>query len=743
MARSFSKKGLRRDLNFADVINTETALNNLLNDLVDVQGEKFTTVDIAPIKDLRSTTMTNSNFLSIVGLAPRFVDDNNVLRVYEPLIKVKNRFDAAEFTTGTPQFFGGDGLTASYFPEDQINSTAVSSDDIFTGTPELTEIFWENGSFNFTAFPGIQSIFGGVSFTGYFKPTFSGIWTFPISTTCFFTIEFDDGSGNYVLAVRKSQPEYSFTVNAASGGATSITLEDNSNLVNLLIGDRIVNESIPQFNDPETPVVITGIDLVTGSISISAPLDSPISGGTSLTFEFQFGEEGGTRSIFLGILEKFEPYVVRIRFWVPNEAFVLPQSVRSFSVSVTGPNISSSRLNYRYLYSESYNTNPTPGTVEYGDFEAFYDNSLNVAGGTVGGFGSYSEYQSIETLGRLVINYQPPTTFAAIILAQVTTLFLENIKVIPTSITDSIEIGNYVFGNGIAVGTRVTGIAINQSFFISTETISNQISSTLTFVDHRGLGAFNAGASWTSGSTTVSGLSTGTISNIRVGDIVVLQGSPLYNRVLSIGASSVTVSKSFTASSGSGIDSVAFFYRSSSLFNNSLTTYCANVYSAETVSQTDPNTPTSDIITVDDATNIIAGQVVQFGDRIPASTTVVSITPNGADFDIELSNEVTNTIPSGQLITFAPSGTTDSKEICFPPIDTSLPFIATLNGLSTTTGESSMTLSPAVGASELKFVGLSSENSIVETASISDNYNRVLQIKDGLGNTYKILSTTT
>ena len=739
MARTFSKKGLRRDLNFADIVNPETALNNLLNNLVDVTGETFTSVDIAPIRDLRSTTMTNSDFLGIVDLAPRFVDNTNNLRVYEPLIKVKNRFDAAEFTTGTPQFFGGDGLTARYFPDDQINSTATLT-NIFTGTPELTEVFWENGRFNFVSFPGIQSVFGGVSFTGYFKPTVSGIWAFPILTTCFFTIEFDDGAGNYVLAVRKSQIEYAFPVNAASSGATSITLQNNSNLVNLLVGDRIVNGSIPQFNDPENPVFITSINLTTGAIGISQALSSSISNGTSLTFEFQFGEEGGSRSIPLGILEKFKPYVVRIRFWVPNEEFVLPQAARTLNFGLTGPSISLARLNYRYLYSEDYNINPTPGTIEYGDFEAFYDNKLNAAGGTIGGFGSYAQYQSVETLGRLVINYEPPINFNAIKNAEVTTSFLGNVKVIPFSITDSVEVGNYVFGNGIAVGSRVTDIGINQSFFISIETTSNQVSSALTFIDHRGLGAFDTGASWTSGSVTVSSLSPTTISNIRIGDIVVSQGSPLYSRVLTIGTSSVTVSKTFTASSSSGINSTAFFYRNSSLYNNSLTTYCTNVFSNTT---TIPSNVGTNTLTIDTNTNIAVGQVVQFGSRIPPNTTVLSITAMSADFLVTLSNNILDDIPSGQLITFAPSGTTDSKEICFPPTDTSLPFIATLDGLSTTTTRPSMALSPVTGTSELKFVGLSGENVTVETASISSNYNRLLQIKDGLGNTYKILSTTT
>jgi hypothetical protein len=741
MARNFSKKGLRRDLNFIDIINPETSLNNLIDGLVDIENESFTSVDLNPIRELRSTTMSNSDFLNIAGLAPRFVDENNILRIYKPLIKVKNRFDVAEFTIGDPQFFGGDGLTAKYFTNDQLDSDAALADNIFVGEPEATEIFWENGNFSFISFVPISSIFGGVSFTGYFKPTQTATWAIPISTTGFFTFEFDNGSGGYNLIARKSQLEYSFTVEAASGGATTLTLQSIPNARNILIGDRITSATIPQFNDTDNPIFVTGIDRNTGIITISEPLAAPIGAGSSLTFIFQFGLEGGSTTFSLGILEQYQAYKIRLRFWFPNESFVTAQMTRTLNVDLTLPSGFIDNFNYRYLYSEDYNLDPVLGDAGYGDFKLFFDNKIPFNGGTIGGVTGISDYQSFETLGKLAITYEPPGAYNQIKKRVATLSFLEGVRPISIGITDSIEIGNYVFGAGIAPLTRVNSVSINNSILLSVETISAQSNVNLTFIDHRGLGAIDASATWSSGSSTISNLSPTTISNIRVGDLVLANGSPNYNRVVTIGTTTVTTSKTFTSNPGTGVDAVVFFYRSNGLFNDSLLTYCNNVFSATTIVQSNSG---SNTLTIDDDANLIPGQVVQFGSRIPAGTTILSIAPSGPDFIITLSANITDDIPSGQLITFAPAGTTDSKEICFPPKDTSPPFTATPLGLQTTTARPSIALAPPVGlVSEIKFVGLSAEGVTIESASSSDTYNRALTITDGIGNTYKILGTTT
>ena len=740
MARTFSKKGLRRDLNFSDILNPRESLNNLLNGLVQEEGESFISEDLNAIRDIRSSNIENTDFLGIANIATQFVDENNQLRVYEPIITVKNRIDQIRFTSGEPRLFGGDGLTARYYEDSQVNSTAVNAEDIFSGEAVGEEIFWENGNFDYVGIPEVLSTFGGISFTGFFKPTKIGFWTLPFNTSAFFTVEFDDGSGNYELLFRKSQLEYSFTVNAANSGQDTIVLQNSDNAKNLLLGDRVINTSIAQFNDPENPVTIISINQTTGAIELSENLSANVADSTAFTFEFQFGVENNSRSLSLGSLQEYEPYAIRFQYWIPNEEFVTPDMVRTLNINITPPAEQTIDLNYKYLYSENYPLNPSTTSTDYGDFSLFYDNRLSVAGGVVGGFGSYAEYQKIESLGPLNITYEPPTSFSAIQKGSKTVSYSQTSKILPISITDPIEIGNYVFGTGIGAGTRVSGISINEFVFIDTDTLTAQSSDTVVFVDHRGLGAFDTGASWTSGNNTITGLSTNTTDNVREGDVIVLNGSPQYNIVQSVGSTSVTASNTFTTSSGSDINGIAFFYRANGLYNDSLLTYCENVFSAETTTSASAGT---DILTVDTNANLQAGQVVQFGSRIPEGTTIVSITPNGADFDIELSNNLTDTIISGQLITFAPAGTTESKELCFPPTDTSPPFNATVLGLETTNTRPSMTIDPATGTGELKFVGLSADNITVQTASESDTYNRTITITDGAGNTYKVLGSTT
>ena len=744
MARTFSKKGLRRDLNFSDLNNSSRSLENILDGLVDIAGETFISEDLDPVRDLQTSSMENEDFRKIVGSATRIVEPDGGIEVYRPIIKLKNRFDVAEFTVGDPQFWGGDGLTNRFYEANQINSTAANVNDIFTGSPVETNVFWEHGRYLYDSKinDSLEDIYGGVSYTGYFKPTISGIWTFGVFPTGFFTFEFDDGLGNYQLLARKSQLEYSFTVNAASSGATTLTLQDPLNARFLLEEDILVNNSIAQFSDPEdNPIFITEFNVDSGVITLSSPLDNALSAPTTFTFRYVFGNIPGEIRIRTPNIRAYENYVIRIRFWIPDESFVTRESVREIQFTITEPIqlTGGTYLNYKWLYSENYNINPTPGTLAYGDFKNYFDNRLQGGGGTVGG-GTYNDYQSILTLSTLNFSYEPPTSLANATKRTVDLSFDNNADNIPLGITDSIEIGNYLFGAGINANTRVDDISINVAIFIDDRTTSAQSSVPVTFIDHRGLGSFEASATWSSSGSTVSGLSANTTSKIRIGDVVVANGSPTYNRVISKSTNSVTTSKSFTASSGSDINGSVFFYRANGLYNDSLDTYCTNVLSGITTVQSNAG---SNTITIDDNPGISAGQVVQFGTRIPEGTTVVSINASGADYVVTLSTNITDDIPSGQLITFAPAGTTESKEICFPPVDTSPPFIATEDGLQTTTNFPSISVEPDSGQGELKFVGLSAKDVTVESVSLTDSYDQTITVTDGLGNQYNILATGT
>lgn len=756
MARTLNKKGLRRDLNFTDIPNPDLALDNLLDGLVQEAGESFTGKDLDAIKDISSSTITNEDFLNVTAAAVRETTDTSSLEIYDPVIKLKNRFDIAEFTTGVPQFFGGDGLTARYYNDEYIDSNAVDVENIFTTPTDgevYEEIFWENGLFNFETKinPNLDNIYGGAEWTGYFKPDVSGIWSLRVRSTAFYTIEFDDGAGGYELIGRKSQLEYTFPVESASAGATTIKLQTDTNLRFLLTNDTLISNTISQFEDPltsgydKTPVTITSIDRINNEIDISAPLDENLSAGESITFRFSFGDIGGTSSFPSRVLREYQSYNIRYRFWFPDEEFSDETDIREvrFYANSPGRDDNTTYLNYKYLQSENYNINPTPGTTAYGNFKGFYDNRVSAGGGTVGGTGDYDDYESILSLDTINIDYEPPKSYTAAAGDDNISANIQNgLDYIPFSITDGIEVGNYVIGQNLALGTRVDEINYNNAVLLNQNATGTSSSSQIFFVNHRGLSALETGASWSSGGTTISNLTTDFTNLVEIGDVILCYGSPQYNLVTAKTATSVTVSKSFTEDSGgtgSYFDTV-LAYKPSGVINTSLDSFCVNVYSAKTVSASAGGTNT---LTVDDNTNLANGQVVQYGNRIPAGTTVTNIASSGADYIITLSNNLTDQINSDQIITFAPAGTTESKEICFPQEDIAFPFVSTSDGMETTTTRPDIVINPSSGPGELKFVGLSANlSSAPETASISDTYNRIVLIEDATGTPYKILATT-
>ena len=124
----FNRIGLRRDFNLGDLINAESALNNILRTDSMSDGEQFTVEDIAPIKDIYVTDITADTFLTLDGIMVEFtqilvdpdtglaaVDNEDNPVPYRPFVKIKNRLDTAYFTTGEPFFFGGDGPIATYY----------------------------------------------------------------------------------------------------------------------------------------------------------------------------------------------------------------------------------------------------------------------------------------------------------------------------------------------------------------------------------------------------------------------------------------------------------------------------------------------------------------------------------------------------------------------------------------------------------------------------------------------------
>ena len=117
----YKRIGIRRDRNFSDLSNPTAGLENLLDTLVDDSSFSFLSTDLGAIKNIFARGMINEDYLKIAGSSVKFTTQSGVTASFNPRITYQNRLDKIQIFSGEPRLNGGDGLTAKYFQNDQIN----------------------------------------------------------------------------------------------------------------------------------------------------------------------------------------------------------------------------------------------------------------------------------------------------------------------------------------------------------------------------------------------------------------------------------------------------------------------------------------------------------------------------------------------------------------------------------------------------------------------------------------------
>ena len=490
MARKvFNRFGLKRSLNLSDLQDKKIGLNNILDGLA-ADTETFTVEDIDAIKNLSSTDVDSATFIQGANATVKFVDPTTrQLLPFDPLITLSNRFDNAYFTTSEPFFAGGDGLTAKYYDNsgilrvDSNNNPSTTPTDLFSGfdTAQLvkTDSFWEKGNFNYEnkIVVDFTSLYGGVEWEGYIKPSQNGGHSLIINTTGFLKVEFDD--------LTESQ-EFSFD---ASTGTYNY---DNYDFTKL---NTLTNQTRIQLIDNggvDEPIIY---DEVTSSLTSS-----------------KLGENR-TVIIPLGVLTQWVAYKIRISFFIDEAAldnnFNEGAAEKSIDINLSTPTNMKS-LNYKKLFTKNYFQN-----YDIGNFRAFVENSISLGGTEVGEGGSIGSiegtissalnptprdsYRSLNNINPIISYYKFPKQASDVELIINGCSVTKNNKIITISnnspnSTEGIEIGNFVFGSGIKDGTRVTDVVVNSNVVVSPAPVATGGSNiTLTFVDHRGLVGFGTG----------------------------------------------------------------------------------------------------------------------------------------------------------------------------------------------------------------------------------------------------------
>ena len=166
--KTYKRLGILRDQNLADLSSPSRGLENLLDQLVTIPGGSFLSNDVKAIENIFSIGLTNGNYLSVIGSASFVSTPTGGETAFEPKITYQNRLDKFRVFAGEPRLNGGDGLTAKYYHNDQINfnthadfvyDTNVNTEEseVFLNTTNLGTIepdnFWEVGNFEYTISP--------------------------------------------------------------------------------------------------------------------------------------------------------------------------------------------------------------------------------------------------------------------------------------------------------------------------------------------------------------------------------------------------------------------------------------------------------------------------------------------------------------------------------------------------------------------------------------------------------------
>jgi len=709
----YKRIGIRRDNNLSDLSNTTDALNNLLDGLA-TGNETFIKEDLNCIKNIFSEGMTSSQFKLIGKSAQTFTDNQGNRQTLKPLVTFQNRLDISELFSGEPRLYGGDGLTATYFNEDQIQLNEGLYGGVFTGEPFATNQYWENGNFAWDRkiHPSSANINGGVQWEGYFIPTDTGTHTFHTQSPASTTFEFQEeswGGSTSNPGVAGTYKEYSFIgissslpIQAVSSGNV-ITLQNASDGKYIGIGQS-VGLTVTNINSTESDTLtIEDYTQSTGVITLTPPssgdaVTGSISAGTLVDFSKGINDIVRTNNKISYQLEAYQPYRIRTRYFVPQE-YNASASERSFELDLQRPTGSTSdEIRYTHLYNLNYDFSEE----KKGTFNKFYDNSLLFGGGTVGGT-SKPNYVEIKSTKKVDVRYNPlnitvtnsssgnrPIEFASKSCS--TTL---NSGVLPLDDTTGIEVGNYVYDDTnianesnkiVSDGTRVKEIIINRALILDTKSPKSG-TATLKFIDHRGHVKRIAGLC-PNNSDTITMLNSGDVTynrtNLKKGMIVVVSNNLEKNtKITDVESGTAQEIKIGPVSTGVILQGPYYVYESQGLTNTSLKAFCfpsTDLDQNKCVSVTTDIPAGSTSLTVDSIADVDDGDRV-LGYYFQDGTKVTSSSGN----TIQIDKVTTKLIKSGNNFTITTNQiASDDKSLCCPPKDTSPPFAANDDGMETT-----------------------------------------------------------
>ena len=793
----YKRVGIRRDLNFSDLSSPTAGLENLLDSLVVDTGDSFLSTDLGAIKNIFARGMSNSNYLNIAGSSVKFttsgaIDPPTTLS-FNPRITYQNRLDKLEVFTGEPRLSGGNGLTAKYFQNDQINFDEHSDfkynvdpnlidADVFSGITTEGIIpddnFWEEADFDYdgNVHPQSSKVNTGVKWEGYYIPRITGTTRFVLSSSGYFTMDFQQvgykenndkqiissGIGTYTEHIRIGVST-SISGISSTSTANQIVISGAANLekMNTIgIGMTVVHSNIvagTKITDEG------GFNKVTGVINLEPPtgtasaFTAPVS-NQSITFTRSLGDM--IRHDFeTQVLTAYERYRIRLRYF-HNKNFELKNVVKRFDLDFQEKYMSTTDdLRFNQLFSLDYNFSD----AVKGDFNRYYDNSVRFGGTNLVGIGNSTnklEYVKVKSNNKVDVTYQVKKELGSengskidgILRRKMDCTTVNGSAVILTGLTSHLEVGNYVFGTGIPTDARISEVVINQFIILDKVATATAINE-LTFINHRGFIKKVNGShanNTSSGLGEITSITPGLISSspnektintdVQIGMVAIGEKLDQYTTITTLSSNSLSLSKAVTSTG----DADVYIYQARGLKDNTLKKFCGKFATTPTVQCLIATSPVSsgDVIPVQtfgdiNTTNASNWNIQGFNF---ASGTKINSIQTGAG-TITLNQNISKEIVSGTQ--FTATINSDDRQLCCPPTDTSPPFTANVEGLNTDSVAPRPNLRFENGNLIFSQLTIQNNGSSITSASSSSAVNRKISIRSTTANkTYKILATT-
>tara|TARA_B100001250_G_scaffold381316_1_gene373520 strand:+ start:1309 stop:3516 length:2208 start_codon:yes stop_codon:yes gene_type:complete len=674
----FQRIGIRRDNNLSDVGSAETSLNNLLNGLVTkASPAKFISQDLDAIRNIWNINLDSTGYQAFIDSATESTESTGGGSApVSPAITYQNKLDKFRVFTGEPRLAGGNGLTAKYYDSTQINE---NSTDIFSGTPYKQDNFWQRGHFNYTdkLHPASADSDGGILWEGFFIPTQTGIYNLSISSNNCFTFDFEKesyhntGSGTKYDEIKRILHTKTVSGSNAAGVGNNIIISA-ADTVNVAIGMSASNSGTNQI---AVDAKVSDINTTTGGITFEKPDGSNSVAGNfsgNVTFTKVMGQDTSiSHSTY--VLKETEKYSIRYRYFIPS-SLSSNTSEKSINFSYNRSGDTGTGIPFYLLYGTDYDFSD----AVKGDFATFLDTSILFGGGQIGLTdaggtpSSKNDYVKVSTTKKFDIKYQPKTSYSDIERKSASYTTVNGSPILSITDTSNIEVGNRVFGTGIANDTIVQDISIN-NFVILDKNMTASGSNTVTFIDHRGFVKNVTGS--TSGTTLT--ISSGDTVNLRTDMLLICNGSSSYTGITTTGNSSeVNIFPSQTI----GANTEMYFYQSRGLINDSLGAFCTPEDTECLVVTTETNSPATTIPVSGTAALDGSATYRVLGSQFAANTQITTINTN----NIVINNNTTAKLLVGEKVTVTKeSSDITERVLCCPPLDTSPPFTPTEDGLAT------------------------------------------------------------